>query len=380
MAKKISRRDFISSSGTIVGLGAIGGRVFAADLENAKISSTSMGMSDAGWPFDSRPDLALLKAHTAVVVADIKGPAVIQRIHTSRYAALSAKNTPEDDPARGIVLEIYYNGSNDPAVCVPLADFFLDGSRRATRYSTLFLEKTVGSYNSYLTIPFEKSARVILRNDLPYDLIGYSFVEWETLPAWDKSLGYFHATWDRTAFQLDGDTDMHFLRLEGAGHLFGRSLAIATDEEFFEGFEFVQEGNVEIRIDGSRSPQIEYLGSEDSFRNSWGWSDTFVGLRNGVNYAQQTAPALVSTYCFWDPHGIPFAKSLDLTVNWTHEFRDGRLRDADYQSRLSRKRTDGGCWIDFASTYFWYQQVPGFKHSKMLSTEDRRRVVLHSNA
>jgi len=69
---------------------------------------------------------------------------------------------------------------------------------------------------------------------------------------------------------------------------------MSTDEPFFGGFTFAMEGNNEIRID-TDSPThngpytkedratYDYLGSEDSFGQSWGWN-YFKGLRIGTLY------------------------------------------------------------------------------------------------
>ena len=53
------------------------GPVFAADssLELAKIKKdTTTGFSNAGWKYDRYKELKSLDAHTAITVADIKGP------------------------------------------------------------------------------------------------------------------------------------------------------------------------------------------------------------------------------------------------------------------------------------------------------------------
>ncbi|MBU7004608.1 MAG: hypothetical protein HXS50_03520 [Theionarchaea archaeon] len=36
-------------------------------------------------------------------------------------------------------------------------------------------------------------------------------------------------------------------------------------------------------------------------------------------------------------------------------------------------------WIDYATTYYWYQETPGYRHRNTLRLEDRAKKVLHPN-
>jgi hypothetical protein len=208
----------------------------------------TFGVANGGWAYDAYPELETLDAGRAITIAAICGPAVITAIHTTQhiipkrdgpfYAADEEMSEAARQAlaARGVVIEIYYNGNPSPAVRAPLGDFFADGcGGRAQHFSTPFIEKAPESYNCFIPMPFEQSAQVILRNDTPVDLGNYSFVEFERLPAWDETLGYFHATWRRFGFQLHGQTDQPFLHIEGAGHLIGRAWSVCTDEPLFAG-------------------------------------------------------------------------------------------------------------------------------------------------
>ncbi len=55
--------------------------------------------------------------------------------------------------------------------------------------------------------------RVLLRNDTDRNTCCYAYVEWESHPEWDESLGYFHATYNRKCFQLTKDTDEPFFEV-----------------------------------------------------------------------------------------------------------------------------------------------------------------------
>jgi len=345
----------------------------------ARLKRQNFGSCNGGWAYDAYPELETLDAGRSITIADIKGPAVITNIHSTQHF-IRDDNLSEDVrramSARGVILEIYYNGVAVPAVRVPLGDFFGDGcGGRAIHFSTPFVEKAPESYNCFIPMPFEKSVRVILKNTTEYDLSNYSFVEFERLPSWEDDLGYLHTTWKRFAFQLHGDTDQHFFHVDGYGHLIGRAWSVCTDEPFFKGFMFVMEGNNEIRIDDEDDPRADYLGTEDSFGFSWGFKQPFIGIYNGINFVQNETPSMLSIYRFRQRNPIRFNKSLDLRVDWSHEF----TRNEGFQREIARLHAEDRGWIDYATTCYWYQGTVWYDHESLMPLDERAKAVLHPN-
>ncbi|MGQ9592872.1 MAG: DUF2961 domain-containing protein, partial [Planctomycetota bacterium] len=267
------------------------------------------GFSNAGWAYDRYADLPKLDAGKRMVVADIEGPGAIRHIHTTRHQ-------PKDLFARGIVLEIWFDGAETPAVLSPLADFFGDGCNgEAQDFSSLFVECAPWSYNAYFPMPFRERARVILRNDTDRDAMNYSYVEWEPLPRWSPALGYFHATYRRKCFQLAPETRETFFEVRGAGHLVGRQWSVLTDEPLFRAFNFVMEGNNEVDIDGRE-------------------------------------------------------RALAWRIDWSHE-RHFTANPA-WPKAVARR----GCWVDYATVSYWYQDSPGgYEHEPLPPPEERRRTI-----
>jgi len=342
------------------------------------------GFVNAGWTLDAYPELDTLNAGHAMKVAELEGPGVIHRLHITQHALPPAileshRLTAADARAlvsRGVVFEVYYNGCKTPSVRVPLGDFFLDGcGGRGGHYSTIYLEAGTESYNCFIPMPFKNGIRIQLVNETEFDLLNYTYVEWERLPVWEEDLGYFHATWKREAFQLTSATDRPFFHVEGAGHLLGRTLSIATDEPIFGEFCFVMEGNNEYRVDGEAEPRVDILGTECVFGMCWGWPERFIGLRNGTTFVQHKEPALLSTYTFRKENVLPFEKSLDIRIDWSHEFPGN---DA-FHAGLAERNAAGGGWVDYADGYYWYQRDVGYEHSPMASAPERAVTVLHPN-
>ena len=322
------------------------------------------GFANAGWAYDRYRNLQKLDPHTRMVVADLKGPGVIRHIHTTRH-------NPQDLAARGVVLEITFDDADEPAVMVPLADFFGDGCNgEGMHFTSKFIEAAPWSYNAYFLMPFKKRARVVFRNDTDKRLMNYSYVEWETLPEWDESLGYFHATYRRRCFQLTKDSDEMFFEVAGAGHVIGRQYSVVTEEPLFRGFAYVMEGNNEVDVDGE-ARRLDYLGTEDSFGFSWGFQKTFAGLRAGMTLVEKSGPAKLSIYRFHDALPIRFRKSLRWHINWSQE----RMFTARPQWPAALKA--GGCWVDYATVYYWYQSTPGgYKHHPLRPLAERVKPIL----
>lgn len=341
--------------------------------------SHTYGFSNGGWAYDAYPELETLDAGKSITVADIEGPAVITRLHCTQHGFEDLLLTEAERRAlmaRGITLEIWFDDAEAPSVRTPLADFFADGcAGRAADFTSPFVEKAPVAYNCFIPMPFGQHASVRLINETGRDLMNYSFIEYQRLPSWDDHLGLFHATWRRFAFQLTRETIAPFFHAEGAGHLMGRNWSIATDEPLFRNFNFVMEGNNEVRIDGEEKPRADYLGSEDSFGFAWGWPRLFNGLRNGINFVQNEHPTLLSTYRYRDVSVIPFEHSLDWRVNWKHEFKDHK----EFHETLQQRVDAGGAWVDYAVTHYWYQECPGYPHEEMPSLKDRTNTVLHPN-
>ena len=351
-----------------------------------------MRMQHAGWPIDAYPELPMLDAGTTMTVAEISGPAVITTIHVSRSLdpprSFERDEVLSDDEhraigARGVVIEITFDGADRPSVRVPLADFFADGAAAAGGlFSTLFVEKAPGSYNSRIPMPFARSARVSLHNDTDFDLFSYAAVEYQPIDRWESDLGYFQATWSRRSFQLDADTTHDVVALLGPGKLVGQAWTVTTDDPFFDQLAFVMEGNNQYHVDGERS--IDYLGTEDAFGFAWGFQSQFTGLRAGITHLTHSDPACVAMYRFRDVDPIPFEESLRLTIDWTTEFRSELFQQrvmplVPERQWLPAPRSEGRGWIDYAVTTYWYSAAPGHDHAPMPPLADRTAVVMRPN-
>ena len=353
--------------GLLVGIVMMAGMAQAEVPELATLKpGVKTGFSNGGWRYDRYPELQSLDAGKRMLAADLEGPGIIRSIHSTRH-------NPKDIMPRGIVLEIWFDDAETPAVMCPLADFFGDGCNGGAMYFTSnLIECAPWSYNCYIPMPFRKRARVYLRNDTNQNTSSYTYVEWEPLKRWKKEYGYFHATYRRDVFQLSKSTNHTFLELEGTGSFLGRQYSVVTNEPFFNRYYTVMEGNNEVDIDG-RERALDYLGTEDSFSFSWGFGSTFAGQHAGMTLVDVENPARqrLSIYRFHDSMPIRFEKSLTWKINWSEE--RSFTGNPAWQALVDRN----GCWVDYAAVQYWYQNDPGgFDHAPLRPLEERRKASL----
>ncbi len=347
----------------LIGIFQAGSPAQTADVAEIK-PEIRTGFSHAGWKYDRYSELPSLDAHLRMTVADLKGPGIIRHLHVTRHH-------PEQLMSRGVVLMIFFDDAKQPAVMCPLADFFGDGcGGDSMNFSSKFIECAPWSYNCYFPMPFKKRAKVILCNDTDKDIMDYSFVEWENLPEWNDRLGYFHATYQRKYFQLTKDSDEMFFEVEGTGHILGRQFSVVTDEPFFRAFNTVMEGNNEVDIDGQER-RLDYLGTEDSFTFSWGFQETFIGQRAGMTLVEHGDLNRLSIYRFHDHMPIRFNKSLRWHINWQNE--KFFVRNPKWHHAVDRD----GCWVDYATVFYWYQTAPGgFDHKPLPPLSVRMKTMV----
>ena len=115
-----------------------------------------------------------------VMVADIKGPAVITMIHFAMPQTLKLN--------RDVLLKAYWDGETMPSIDCPLVDFFCDPAGLRDEVNTSLVNKRRG-FNAYFPMPFRTSAKIELVYDGPMSpgeelwkaMPCYSYVMYRTL-------------------------------------------------------------------------------------------------------------------------------------------------------------------------------------------------------
>lgn len=190
-------------------------------------------------------------------LAQIEGPGRITHIwlttHTRHW--------------RSLVLRAYWDDAHDPAVEVPLGDFFGQGwGRFAQLSSEMIAVNPHGGFNSYWPMPFSRNARLSLENLGDETAVVYYQVTYDVGEI-DDSSAYLHAQWRRSNPLPDSTTHPILVDVQGKGHFAGTYIAWGVNSSGWWG-----EGEIKYYMDGDTAegfPTICGTGTEDYFGGAW---------------------------------------------------------------------------------------------------------------
>jgi len=228
---------------------------------------------------------------------------------------------------RDIVLNVYWDQSNRPAISCPVGDFF-GYSFGDPAVKSLFSGTSDDMNYLYLPMPFSQSARIELISENKYNTsipIQAEIIWSDQGKRTDE--GYLYAYWHRENPCSDGKP-FTYLNTDGKGHVIGVFLQSQGKEAgntwFFEGDEIVT-------LDGEMA--IHGTGSEDSFNGGWydvpaRWEERasfpLSGCLDYKKYLGRTGG-----YRWMISDAYVFNKSIDYTIEHGPE---GNLHKADYTS------------------------------------------------
>ena len=211
-----------------------------------------------GHPCDDIP------AHTSVDLMNYKGTGIIRRIWLTI-------NDRSAYMLRGLVINMYWDGAEKPAVSAPIGDFFGQGfERRLAFENELFSSGEGRSFVSFISMPFKVGARIEIINDTDKDLdmIFYD-IDMQAMDRWDPDNLYFHGYWHRdTATILAHDFEI-LPKVRGRGRYLGTNISVIYNPIYEDAW--WGEGEVKMYLDGDISdPTIVGTGTEDYISTAWG--------------------------------------------------------------------------------------------------------------
>jgi hypothetical protein len=209
-----------------------------------------------GWKVSPSVDVA---AGTVLPMADIQGPGRITHIWL----------TTHHSHWRRMVLRAYWDDAVEPAVEVPLGDFFANGWGSFAQVSSQMVAANPnGGFNSYWPMPFRTGARLTVENLGEGPATLYYQVTYEVGPdTADEapSAGYLHAQYRRSNPLPERTTHVLLDGITGQGHYVGTYLAWGVNSPGWWG-----EGEVKFYLDGDEEfPTICGTGTEDYFGGAW---------------------------------------------------------------------------------------------------------------
>jgi len=196
-----------------------------------------------------------------VVLADLEGPGTIRHVWMT-----FPPSRPER--MRSLVLEVFYDGSDEPSVSVPCLDFFgLPHGRAVAYHSALTAANEGRGLNSVIPMPFRRGARVEVQNAGPRRTLLYYQIDYTLQRALPEQSGYLHAT-----FRRENPTSLRrdFVIAEGFRGP-GRFLGCNVGVRVIDPCAWYGEGEVKVYRDGDGAqPTICGTGLEDYVGSAWG--------------------------------------------------------------------------------------------------------------
>ncbi|OFX36094.1 MAG: hypothetical protein A2W90_22460 [Bacteroidetes bacterium GWF2_42_66] len=190
-------------------------------------------------------------------------------------------NDRSPEMLRSLKIEMFWDGSEKPAVSAPFGDFFGVGPGQNTAFENeLFANPEGESFNCFIPMPFKKSARIIVTNEGKKDLLmlfyDINFIKSEN---WNDEDLYFHCYWHRdTATTLTKDFEI-LPEINGKGRFLGSFINMNASPAYKK--DWWGEGEVKMYLDGDTDyPTLVGTGAEDYVGTGWGL-DKFVTRYSG---------------------------------------------------------------------------------------------------
>jgi hypothetical protein len=255
-----------------------------------------------------------LKPGETVVLADIEGPGVIRHIWVTIPVM-------RPERMRSQLLEVRYDGREDPSISTPILDFFGLHHGRPAPYSSAVLTAQEGrGFNSYLPMPFRERVHLTYTNHADRDVTLYYQVDYTLQPDLPAQLGYLHVEFRRenpTVQQRD------FVITEGLRGP-GRFLGCAIGVRVIDPGNWYGEGEVKVFRDGDVDlPTICGTGLEDYVGTAWGMGAhhaPYGGVPLCLSEHGEAAegmgvqPDFVTFYRWHLPDPIMFERDLKVTI------------------------------------------------------------------
>ncbi len=252
---------------------------------------------------------------------------------------------------RRLILRMRWDeAQGEPAIAVPLGDFFCQGwARYAPVSSSLIVVAPYGGFTSYFPMPFRTGAHITLENLGEEAVPVYYQIDY-SLGAVDPSVGYLHASWRRSNPVPEREVHTIVDGVEGWGRYIGTYLAVGVNGPGWWG-----EGEVKFFVDGDGDfPTLCGTGTEDYFGGAWNFEVP------GFGYQTFSSPSL-GMHQVIRPDGL-----------YDSQMRFGMYRwhiadPIDFSERLRVTiqdlgwRPDGRYWPrsdDLASVAYWYSDRP----------------------
>lgn len=272
-----------------------------------------------------------IEPHTEAVLADIKGSGMIKHMWIVPL---------NREVIRSFILRCYWDGDTNPAVEVPLGDFFASSNLEYWQINSLLVCRNPKTgYNCYFEMPFRESCKITIEN-LNDDTKGLGYqIDYEEKEIPEDAL-YFHAQFFRSNPVPYKEEYPILKSIQGKGCYIGTSMMYGITNNGWWG-----EGEIKFFIDGDKEfPTICGTGTEDYFGGSFNfdveghyadYSTPYSGFYSWKTDSLYNIVKRFSMYRWHITDPIYFEKDLNVTIHilgWRSNDRYMPLQSADVSS------------------------------------------------
>lgn len=230
-------------------------------------------------------------------------------------------------PLRSLTFLAWWDGAAEPAVRVPVGDFFGLGHGEPGEVNSLPVMARGLGLSCWWPMPYANGARVALRNDGPGKIHVYWQLDWEKRARVEPTR--FQASWRRSPATTPGEPFL-VADLDGHGRYVGTVLAVNPLSSGWWG-----EGDDLYYVDGSTELSYRGTGTEDFVMQAWGVVPHASAWAGAVDQPGRR----VTLYRWFVQDPIPF--------------RTGLVVKMEQSGKPVLQRSD-----DVSAAAFWYQEPP----------------------
>lgn len=215
---------------------------------------------------------------------------------------------------RQMRIQFFWDEAEQPAVNVPLGDFFGMGLGRMAAFNgSLFASPEGRSFICQVPMPFRQAMRIVLHNDglTTAGMVFYE-IDYTVNDKIPDSAGYFHAWYNQENPTLLCRDYTILDRIEGRGRFLGASFGVAMNKQAYS-FSWGGEGEVKIYLDDDDEyPTLCGTGTEDYIGTGWCQGE-FSQLYGGCTIADEEKMHLCF-YRYHVPDPVWFQKAIRVTI------------------------------------------------------------------
>lgn len=224
-------------------------------------------------------------------ILDVEGAGIIQRMWMSGTIAISAEQR------RGVVLNMYWDGAEKPAVSAPIGDFFGNALGLMRPFESALCSNPEGrSFLFTVPMPYRNGALIEIVNESSSQVLFWYDINVQTMDRVPDNAMYFHSYWKRDMGTQLGEDFEILPQVKGTGRFLGSHIGVIGDQKYLG--TWFGEGEVKFYLDGDVVfPTLQGTGTEDYIGTGWGQGE-FHGQHSGSLVSDKTR----DLYAFYRYH------------------------------------------------------------------------------